>query len=992
MRNPLISFVALLFFGLIFGSIQAQPGSEMYFRNISSELHLPSQECYNLLQDRKGYIWICTENGLLKCSKGQQKIFNKQNGLPENAVYYLEELQDGRLMMLTSRNRVLYLKNDTLREDRLCGLIQKHIRTHSRFGSFDIGYVLHRKDNGDLVITTQQHSYYVRHQKAQIFDLLLGQKVPDEPYLVVDLDAQPALYYKRNIVGHYELNNTKENLCIELIKNGVSKRVTIPLPCRYLVDWRTRMVHANGYTFLTIDNHLIQIDPQGRVKTIPFNGVITAIYLHKQHGLWVGVTSGGVCHYPDYRTLDSSRQGLSGRTVSSILVDREGGAWCTTTDKGVYYSAQYQVTYFPENKALNRKTTFFKTMGSQLFLSTQVDQLLTIDKQAVRSYKLLSTGNSEITDVTEFEGKRYVGSKGYLAELSQQNQVRKIIINPKIIKGRITTYQLDATRRYLYVLGVGLLFRIHQGGVETVGPNLKSKARCFKVVSDSLVYVGCNDGLYKINLQDNSQEKIKTINSAVSKIIRSGDGALYCTTKEQGLFRLWQDQPQKIRLPGDPLILNDLVADKNGMLWISSNEGLITCSKSAKGFSAHRYNTANGLISNSIDKLCMVDRYLYYSTPDGISTLPIAATLINRVPPKLYVHQIRCGDSLLNPAQRTFDLNYRQNSLEITFDPLYFRQGNREGLLYQLSGWQSDYKKTNQNTLIFEQLPAATYTLSVYGVNNDGLRSTVPLVLQFTIHPPFWKSTWFIIAATLIIALLLLLSILRVIRNIQRREEEKTRINQLISESQLSALQAQMNPHFIFNALNSIQNYILHNKQEDAYNYLTKFSKLVRLVLNHSRAKQVTLQSELDLLQLYVAFEQLRFDHSFAFVLTVSEDLQPQEIEIPTMLLQPYVENAIWHGLMNLNKQRKAVLKVAVSSEKGLLKVVIEDNGIGRARAREFRANALHHSVAMQLTDERLKIINSTLQNAQVRVVVHDLYDQHQQAIGTKVVLYLPIG
>lgn len=215
--------------------------------------------------------------------------------------------------------------------------------------------------------------------------------------------------------------------------------------------------------------------------------------------------------------------------------------------------------------------------------------------------------------------------------------------------------------------------------------------------------------------------------------------------------------------------------------------------------------------------------------------------------------------------------------------------------------------------------------------------------------------------------------------------------NQKVNLFRQKMLLSQMNPHFIFNSINSIQNYVLNKNEDMAYNYLAKFSKLIRMVLNNSREDEITLDAELETLALYVELEQLRFDNKFSYDLNVSEDLNTFDIKIPAMLIQPYVENAILHGLMNLNEERKGKLKIEIQSENNLLKVSVEDNGIGREQSKQYKTESLHDPLAMKLTEERVEMINK-LENAKnVKIVITDLYDAHQKASGTRVELFLPL-
>ncbi|MGZ5471886.1 MAG: sensor histidine kinase, partial [Nitrososphaeraceae archaeon] len=204
-------------------------------------------------------------------------------------------------------------------------------------------------------------------------------------------------------------------------------------------------------------------------------------------------------------------------------------------------------------------------------------------------------------------------------------------------------------------------------------------------------------------------------------------------------------------------------------------------------------------------------------------------------------------------------------------------------------------------------------------------------------------------------------------------------------------LLSQMNPHFVFNSINSIQSFILDKKEKEAYSYLAKFSKLIRMVLNNSEELVIPLFQEIDLLKTYIELEQLRFENSFALDFFVEDDLNIQSLVIPPMLIQPYVENAIWHGLMNLKEARAGKLSVKFTSENNLLKVIVEDNGIGRVKAGLFEKDLIHRPIAMKLTQKRLQIIHKTWGQNGIKVNVYDLHDQNENATGTRVEVFLPL-
>jgi LytS/YehU family sensor histidine kinase len=205
----------------------------------------------------------------------------------------------------------------------------------------------------------------------------------------------------------------------------------------------------------------------------------------------------------------------------------------------------------------------------------------------------------------------------------------------------------------------------------------------------------------------------------------------------------------------------------------------------------------------------------------------------------------------------------------------------------------------------------------------------------------------------------------------------------------MTALRAQMNPHFIFNCLNSINRFIIVSDNETASEYLTKFSRLIRLVLDNSRAEQITLERELETLRLYIEMEKLRFVDRFDCSISIDEQIPVSQTYIQPMLVQPYVENAIWHGLMHL--KQGGLLDIRMQLINDQLVVSIIDNGIGRQKSMSMKSVQMisNSSHGMKVTAERLALLNSKM-DAQARVVITDLSDELNQPAGTIVELFLP--
>jgi LytS/YehU family sensor histidine kinase len=227
---------------------------------------------------------------------------------------------------------------------------------------------------------------------------------------------------------------------------------------------------------------------------------------------------------------------------------------------------------------------------------------------------------------------------------------------------------------------------------------------------------------------------------------------------------------------------------------------------------------------------------------------------------------------------------------------------------------------------------------------------------------------------------------------VKEQEKQLLALDRDLSEAQLTALRAQMNPHFLFNCLNSINWYIIKNRPREASRYLTKFSRLIRLILDHSKSPNIFLSQELEALQLYIELEAMRFDNKFSLHLEIDPTLDLEEIEIAPMILQPFVENAIWHGLMH-NQKDENILSIKIYPEVNMLHCIITDNGIGRAEALKLAKSSFetHESKGMKITSERIGMLNK-YNDTNEQVLITDLYDEIGRANGTQVHIKLHLS
>ncbi len=437
---------------------------------------------------------------------------------------------------------------------------------------------------------------------------------------------------------------------------------------------------------------------------------------------------------------------------------------------------------------------------------------------------------------------------------------------------------------------------------------------------------------------------------------------------------------QKNGLPSNQIY--ELITDENNNVWAATSEGL------------SRINTSDGTIENynkqyGIEGLYFMslleDGRLFIGSRNGYYLFHPDEIVQYKNETVPYVKSFKIFDeaidiSALDKKMGTVKLKYDQNFFSIEFGTVNFFKDSKVSYSYILEGLDSKWHNAGDRTyLSYTNLAGGNYKLRITANNSD------ELVIPLHIETPYWKTWWFI---TLLIILILGIASsahLNRLSQIKKREKLKTDFDKKISSLEIKALRAQMNPHFLFNSLNSIRYYILKEDNDNAAEYITKFSKLLRLILNNSRQNQISLHDEIYALDIYIDFERMRFSSKFDYELVIEDDVDINHVHIQPLTLQPFVENAIWHGLMQ--KKETGKLKIHIFKNGNMVKIIIEDNGIGRKKAKEIEESGLEEtkSFGLKITKDRLSLMES-IHGKKSNLKIVDLFD-NKKAAGTKVII-----
>ena len=437
-------------------------------------------------------------------------------------------------------------------------------------------------------------------------------------------------------------------------------------------------------------------------------------------------------------------------------------------------------------------------------------------------------------------------------------------------------------------------------------------------------------------------------------------------------------------------------ADREGNIWILTSMGLSKLDPDSLTFENfdREYGIPDGnflqLLSTGEMAIGVPKKGIFLFRPEQIRNnqeqpVPFLTSF------KIFDQDIELRDNLMKIDK--LDLGYQENFFSFEFSSIAYTLPEKVKYAYRLEGIGFEdiwHYTSDRRYATYTNVPGGDYTLHIKAANNTGTWNENIYNLDIHIATPYWKTLWFQAVVILLVLLLGYWIYQNRIGQIKKSERMKTDFEKRLANVEMSALRAQMNPHFIFNSLNSIDYYIVKNESVKASEYLNRFSRLIRLILQNSRSNYINLKDELEALKLYMEMESLRFNGKFEYAVKVEKGLDLETIEIPPMLFQPYVENAIWHGLMH--KQGPGKVELNITKNNGYIECIIQDDGVGRKKAAEYQSNTptRKKSMGMRITKDRINMINK-LYDSNTTVNIIDKTDEDGNPTGTIVELRIPV-
>lgn len=754
-----------------------------------------------------------------------------------------------------------------------------------------------------------------------------------------------------------------------------------------------------GLGIFNIETKMFQFFPhENDNANSPFANECRAVYTDNQGLLWAAFDKGFSLWSPSNQNFQSTiPEGFTGPKNNSKSV------------LALYHDVQTHLIYYS------------RIWGKGLYVKnvqTNVHSLIPFPKAFCRSNGLIW-----INSIGKLQNGNLLlqTSTGWYSFNKQTKSFSKVFPTDKGKSINVvgTSSKRDAKGNAWCVDNTGNYYKINMGTLQILDTGGTVKNR--KIPADTGIFIVApfNDSMLWMHdrkmslfILHTKENKIDTNYMAnglnriydAKAMVTDKRGHIWVTSFSSGIYEMWQLKNGKFTYThyaetnGMPaMFLSNIIIDNREQIWVAADKGIISFNATKPVFKnyANEDGYSEKWYENNFLYLDDNER-LFAGHPAGFTQWNTEKMVTNNFSPTIVISSFKIFDKTWNDTldinqQKNIKLGYEQNFISIEFTALNFINAQQNQYAYKLDGVDKDwvYAGSRQFTS-YANLKSGSYTLHLKAANNDGVWNEEGFVLQINIAAPFWQTGWFY-SLTLLCVTGIVVWIYRYrIATIRREEKIKTSYNKKAAEIEMKALRAQMNPHFIFNCLNSINRYIVKSDNVAASNYLTRFAKLIRLILDSSAAETTSLNNEIELLHLYIEMEMLRFENRFTVNFEVDETINKSSVFIPSMLIQPYLENAIWHGLLHKEGKGDLKLKFAIQAER-VLEVIIEDNGIGRAKANELKSKQVlkEKSYGMKITGDRIKISNE-LHGTKASSHIEDLIDVYGRPAGTRVTLLLP--
>ena len=970
-------------------------GQNLRFERINEQSGLNQISIKAIHQGPQGYIWIGTEFGILRYDGSTFENIKSQDGIAiEASIISIHSNQN--FIGILAINKLFLLKSKThavLEINIPTNLITKPKKLFLTNNS-----ALIAAENGLWRYSFTRKVFENLHKGSPVTDII--QAYPGKliysnvdgiyayyPFnkTIVPINYQPNSYIKHILyepngnLTWIEADNTLHSgiLKVNQIGNLATKFIsqTSGSSCLTLYNGSYLVGLPNGILVLdkSLNETLVQQE-EGNSESLS-NNQINCLHVDRTNNLWVGTKLGGINLFNPNRhkfELISHLVNSNYSKCKEILSISE-----TNNGQILFQNSMEEIALFDpiERKILKWNKTGF--VGNCIIRENNLDHFLVGTPNGLYRYKLAENS---------FD---FISTKNSL----------------KNFEGDIKTI-ISAGNNQFWMGGKDGLFLFDFSKNQTIAyygignSNLGSEnIRNLKLIPNNKLYVCSAAGLYLLDISTGNFKLIVLSQNQkqpmVSSVADDIYGNLWIGTAGSGVFILSSKGEIKQLQNNSPISNNHvysiLMNKAKNQCWISTNQGLSSIDVKTQNTTNYLYH--EGLQgSEFIESSCLLSSngILFFGGVAGFNYFNPKVLKKDTNECTIVIKGLSTFNNKLNYSSY-YNIPISENYISIDYTSLNYYLNGKHNYYFMMEGLQDNWTDAGERKFAsFGQLPQGDYVFKVKVLNPDGVMSNQEASLAFRIVPPLYQTLWFKILTVLLIAGLGAFLIYQRTRKAIIEEQELSNQSKMIAELELKALRAQMNPHFIFNSLNSIQDFVLNNEGQQAAKYLSKFAKLMRMILDISEQTFVNINSKISFLKLYTELEALRLNNSLNIQFEIDPEIDLEAL-IPTLLIQPHIENAIWHGLQYKQSDKNLMITFKKLSN-DFIEVTIEDNGIGRTAAIAIRNNKtqLHQSIASKNSEDRIHTLN-VLFGSRPKIEIVDLFDKNNLACGTKVVMQIPM-
>jgi len=958
------SLKQFLYILILFISIQCIGQQyEAYKINYGVNEGLPSSECYEIIQDSKGYIWFGTDRGVVKYNGYEFQVFTTKEGLNNNVVFYLAEGPDGKIWFYDIENQLSYYYKDSIYQFNHNAIIKENIPKQAKPIGIKIGqnetiyFSIGLSDNDKTIRSIEQNGK-VSYYDSESYDLIF-----EKPNKRITMAYFGFNKEKKRLKQNFTVQYSNKN-------NSFTKKFSF-IQQFYVSINRFKSFHDKIY--FSYFNQLFVIDYKNEIKKIcEFDKGIIEIDVDEQENVYIGLYDQGMMVLPKGKP-EGLYALVSDCSVSGFYKDVNGGMWLSTQDKGIYFLPHKSFSqHIPTKDVLVNNIS---GIGNDIIYSNYAGELYQLNNGKKLPLALKNT--TYIRNIVPLDSSRFMTSL-----ISTYKYIYDDIDSqPSLTPGAGLDWLL--TDSLIYGVSYGSLTSYDKIKLSAIDSTELSKLKLECLAgsfSGKELFFGTVEGLYSYDFTNYKKKfpEFSIYNSRISDMIMN-KGILYSATRGEGLIVHTKGKAPYTLSKKDGLISNELhkIALFGNRIYVLSKEGLSILEYKLGELKVANYSSNNGLLSNEVNDVYERNDTVWVATNKGITKFHISESDQIELDCPIYLKSLSIKN-IEKDKNQILELKYNENDLEFAFEAVSFNNNGNIKYRYKLVGIDEKWKETVSRELRYPNLPPGSYKFIISYQKPDLTWSSPTTLFKMKIKVPIWEQTWFIIGVIVSGILFVFIIVSRFVYKANR----EIQVQKTILDLERKALQAQMNPHFIFNALTSIQSLIAQKKNENAEEFLVTFSRLVRASLNHSSQAFISLEEELKLLKDYLKIEGLRFEQVFNWDIELSKSLSDEDIFIPPMLIQPFIENAIEHGIRPLGRPGELSISISYLNNE-LLEVRIEDDGVGRSRAQQKQIKG-RESKGIGLVKDRLHILNK---NASVLITDKD---RELEDCGTVVVLKIP--